>query len=92
MFPSALRQRLASIAMQIVFVDNLRKELSLAYNLNTSSLRAHRQKIVTILQEIVTSAYLELPVHKASNQPTLSASLGSIVHKVSNQLILLALL
>lgn len=35
--------------MQIIFVNDLHKELNPAYNLNISSLRAHAQEIVTIL-------------------------------------------
>ncbi len=49
MFSSALRQRLASTAARIVSIDDLHKELSPACNLNTSSLRAHAQEIVSIL-------------------------------------------
>ncbi len=48
-FSSTLKQRLASIAMQIVFINDLCKEFSLAYNLNTSSLRAYTQGIIRIL-------------------------------------------
>ncbi len=49
MFSSILRQRLASVVAQIVSIDDLRKELSPTCNLNTSSLRAHVQEIVSIL-------------------------------------------
>ncbi len=41
MLSSALRQKLASAATQIVSNDNSRKELSPACYLNTSSLRIH---------------------------------------------------
>ncbi len=54
-FSSALRQRLASVAVQIVSIDDLCKELSPACHLNTSSLRAHTQEIMSILQGIMTS-------------------------------------
>lgn len=43
-----LRQKLANTTTQIVSIDNLGKELSLAYNLNTNSLRAYMQEIVII--------------------------------------------
>ncbi len=48
-FSSALRQKLASAAMQIISIDDLCKELSLACNLNISGLRVHVQEIVSIL-------------------------------------------
>ncbi len=84
MFSSALRQRLASAAMRIVSIDDLRKKLSPACNLNTSSLRAHAQEIVSILQGIVSSTKSHLPIlvpqnhailptHMTPNEPTQSA-------------------
>lgn len=45
---------MASITARIVSIDNLRKELSPACHLNTSSLRAYVQKIISILQGIMT--------------------------------------
>lgn len=68
MFPSVLRQRLASVAMRIVSVNDLFKELSLVCNLNISSLRAHVQEIVIIVQEIVISVLLEPTAYEMSNQ------------------------
>ncbi len=50
-----LRQRLASAATRIVSIDDLCKELSLACHFNTSSLRAHVQEIISILQGLVVS-------------------------------------
>lgn len=41
MFSSALRQKLASTITQIVSIDNLRKELSSACNLNINSLKVY---------------------------------------------------
>lgn len=49
MFSSALRQKLASIAIQIISINDLRKKLSLVSHLNTSSLKIHAQEIVNIL-------------------------------------------
>ena len=92
MFFSTLRKKLSSTAVQIVSVNDLRKELRSACNLNISSLKAHTQEIITILQEIVTSAFLNPPVHEASNQLTLSALLGLTVYKEPNKLTLLTLL
>lgn len=40
-FPSVLRQKMASASTQIVSIKNLCKKLSPAYNLLTSSLKAH---------------------------------------------------
>ncbi len=64
MFSSALKQKLASTAARIVSIDDLRKELSLACNHNTSSLRAHVQKIVSILQGIMSSTKSRLPIQR----------------------------
>ena len=55
MFSSALRQRLANTAARIISIDDLRKKFSPACHLNTSSLKAHTQEIVSILQGIVIS-------------------------------------
>lgn len=55
MFSSALRQKLASTTVRIVSINDLCKKLSLVCNLNTSSLRAYAQKIISILQGIVSS-------------------------------------
>ena len=41
MFLSTLRQKLASAAVQIIYINDLRKQLSLACHLNTSSLKAY---------------------------------------------------
>lgn len=38
-FSSALKQKFANTFIQIVSIDELYKELCLAYNLNTSSLK-----------------------------------------------------
>ena len=87
MFSSILRERLASVVIQIISVNDLCKELSPIYNFNTSNLRAYAQKIVKILQEIVTSVLLKLPVHEASNQlsrPSVQSKIPA--HKVPNQL------
>ena len=54
-FSNALRQKFASFATRIVSINDLHKELSLACHLNISSLRAHIQEIISILQEIVIS-------------------------------------
>ena len=54
MFSSALGQKLASVATRIVSIDDLYKEWSLTCHLNTSSLRVYAQKIIGILQGIVT--------------------------------------
>lgn len=86
-FSSALRQRLASTTTQIVSVNNLCKKLSLAYNLNASSLKAHLQEIVIILQEIFISALLKLLVYKVSNQYSKSSVQSKIlVYEVPHQL------
>lgn len=55
MFSSILRQRLASITIEIVSINDLRKEFRPACNLNTSSLKVHIQEIVSVLQGIVSS-------------------------------------
>ena len=73
--------------MQIISVDELCKELSLAYNLNIDSLRVHAQVIITILQEIVTSIKNHLILassHEMLNQPTLSALLRPPTHEATN--------
>ncbi len=62
MFSNALREKLASAAMQIVSINDLRKELNPACNLNTSSLKIHAQEIVSILQRIVSSTKSRLPI------------------------------
>ncbi len=64
MFSSALKQRLAGAIAQIVSINDLRKKLSLACNLNTSSLRAHVQEIVCILQKIVSLTKSRLPIQQ----------------------------
>lgn len=91
MFSSMLRQRLASTAVWIISINDLRKKLSPVCNLNTNSLRAHMQKIVIILQEIVTSMLLKILKYEAFNQlGRPSAQSRILVHKATNQLRLLA--
>lgn len=67
MFFNTLRQRLASVAMRIVSVNDLYKKLSPACNFNTSNLKIHMQEIVIILEEIITSAPLKPPAYKVFN-------------------------
>ena len=88
MFSIALRQKVASTAIWIVSVNDLCKELSLACNLNTSSLRVYVQAIVIILQGIVISIENRLilsPSHKVSNQLTLSVPYEPSTHKAFNK-------
>ncbi len=65
---------MASATVRIVSIDDLRKELSPACHLNTSSLRVHAQEIVSILSEIVTSTESPqedlLPMAQDNHLPT----------------------
>lgn len=54
-FSSTLKQKLACAAAQIVSIDDLCRKLSLTCYFNFSSLKAHAQEIISILQRIITS-------------------------------------
>lgn len=44
-----LKQKLASIIIQIIFIHNLCKKLTPAYNLHTISLKTYEKEIISIL-------------------------------------------
>lgn len=90
-----LRQKLASIAVRIIYINNLYKKLCLAYNLNISSLKMHAQIIIIILQRIVIlikSCFILLPLHKTFNQLTRLVASRLPLYKVLDQLTLSVLL
>lgn len=55
MFPRSLMQRIATAAVRIKSVEDLRNELGPTHNLATGSLRAHASDIVSILQITIFS-------------------------------------
>lgn len=54
MFSGSLRQRIATAAVGIEPVDELRKELNPTYNLATGNLRVHASDIVAIRQATIS--------------------------------------